>query len=136
MRPNRIETIQTIQEGPPTLAPMEPIENSTSAGTPLAIQKAPVQLIRRCKPLSAAGAAIAGTFSATAIHHPPRAARAFLTIKKVVNDKGGEARISIAMIEQAQRRTRAGASAIRPARFFDATNLFQQENWCIQEKQP
>ncbi|MOA55174.1 hypothetical protein D3C78_1789190 [compost metagenome] len=49
MKPNTIDTIQTIQAGLPTVAAMAPIENSTRAGTPLATQKAPRQSILRCR---------------------------------------------------------------------------------------
>ncbi len=52
MKPNMMDRIQTNQAGAPTVAPMAPMENSTKAGTPLAIQKAPVQLIFRCNPPS------------------------------------------------------------------------------------
>ena len=47
MKPKAMETIQTSQEADPTVAPMEPIENRTRAGTPADIQKAPVQSIPR-----------------------------------------------------------------------------------------
>ena len=36
-----------IHDGLPTVAAIEPIENSTSAGTPLATQNAPAQPILR-----------------------------------------------------------------------------------------
>ncbi|MNE71743.1 hypothetical protein D3C80_1676420 [compost metagenome] len=49
MKPNRIDTIQTIQAGLPTVAAIAPIENSTRAGTPLATQNAPRQSILRCR---------------------------------------------------------------------------------------
>ena len=48
MKPKAIESIQTNQEGLPTVAAMAPIENKTSAGTPLATQNAPCQPIFRC----------------------------------------------------------------------------------------
>src|ERR1700739_810489 len=48
MNPNPIEIVHTSHEGRPTVAATAPTENSTSAGTPLATQKAPVQSILRC----------------------------------------------------------------------------------------
>jgi len=48
MNPNMIEITQISHDGLPTVAAIEPIENSTSAGTPLATQNAPTQLIFRC----------------------------------------------------------------------------------------
>src|ERR1700754_235194 len=51
--PNVTETVHTATDGVPTVAAIEPIENSTSAGTPLAIQNAPVQLMVRWRPGSA-----------------------------------------------------------------------------------
>jgi hypothetical protein len=39
-----------IQESLPTVAATAPIENSTSGGTPLATQKAPVQSMPRSRP--------------------------------------------------------------------------------------
>src|SRR5207253_9656848 len=49
MKPNRIEMIQTIHAGLPTVGAIAPMENSTSAGTPLATQNAPLQSILRCR---------------------------------------------------------------------------------------
>jgi hypothetical protein len=43
-----IEIAQMIHAGLPTVAEMPPIENNTSAGTPLATQNAPCQPILRC----------------------------------------------------------------------------------------
>ncbi len=42
-----MEAVQTIQDRLPTMAATAPIENSTSGGTPLATQKAPVQSMPR-----------------------------------------------------------------------------------------
>src|SRR4051812_20093093 len=56
MKPKMIEIVQTSHDALPTVAAMPPIENSTSAGTPLATQNAPVQSIFRCRPSSAASA--------------------------------------------------------------------------------
>src|SRR5262249_57882079 len=44
-----MEIVQTSQDALPTVAAIPPIENSTSAGTPLATQNAPVQSIFRCR---------------------------------------------------------------------------------------
>jgi hypothetical protein len=41
--------IHTAHDSLPTVAAIEPIENNTSAGTPLATQNAPVQLIFLCR---------------------------------------------------------------------------------------
>ena len=57
MKPKQIEIVHTAHDAMPTVAAIEPIENSTSAGTPLAIQKAPVQLMPRCRPPWSAGVA-------------------------------------------------------------------------------
>src|SRR5580698_401751 len=43
-----IEAVQTKKARFPTIPETPPIENSTSAGTPLAIQNAPLQLMERC----------------------------------------------------------------------------------------
>src|ERR1700758_1315845 len=50
MKPSPIETIHTTHEGRPTVAATAPMENSTSGGTPLATQKAPVQSMPRSRP--------------------------------------------------------------------------------------
>ena len=47
MKPKLIDSVHTSHDGLPTVAAMAPIENNTSAGTPLATQKAPVQSILR-----------------------------------------------------------------------------------------
>src|SRR5260370_33002474 len=48
MNPNMNEFAQVTTDGLPAVAAIEPIENSTSAGSPLATQNAPTQLIFRC----------------------------------------------------------------------------------------
>src|ERR1700676_2832410 len=48
MKPMIIDSAQTAKVSAPTLPATPPIENSTSAGTPLATQKAPFQSIARC----------------------------------------------------------------------------------------
>src|SRR4029078_560708 len=58
MKPKMMEIVQTSADALPTVAAIPPIENSTSAGTPLATQNAPVQSIFRCRPCSAASAFI------------------------------------------------------------------------------
>src|SRR5215475_11495248 len=50
MKPRPIETIQTTHEGLPTVAATAPMEKSTSGGTPLATQNAPVQSMPRSRP--------------------------------------------------------------------------------------
>ena len=45
-----MEAIQITQESLPTVAATPPIEKSTSGGTPLATQKAPVQSMPRSSP--------------------------------------------------------------------------------------
>src|SRR4029079_6628054 len=52
MKPKMMEIVQTSHDALPTVAAMPPIEKSTSAGTPLATQNAPVQSIFRCRPSS------------------------------------------------------------------------------------
>src|SRR6478672_10585515 len=52
MKPKMMEIVQTSQDALPTVAAIPPIENSTSTGTPLATQNAPVQSIFRCRPSS------------------------------------------------------------------------------------
>jgi hypothetical protein len=47
MKPKPMDIAQTSHDGLPTVAAMAPIENRTSAGTPLATQNAPVQSILR-----------------------------------------------------------------------------------------
>jgi len=59
---------------------------------------------------------------------------AFLKIKKVVNEEGWAAQIRGGMSEPTPAPAFPGAYPIGRARFFDTTNLFHQENWCIQEK--
>src|SRR5215510_8560030 len=48
MKPRSIETAQMAKAAVPPMPPMPPIEKRTSAGTPLATQKAPFQSIVRC----------------------------------------------------------------------------------------
>src|SRR5947208_16250065 len=48
--PNTTDTVHTSADGVPTVAAIEPIEVRTRAGTPLAIQNAPVQLSDRWSP--------------------------------------------------------------------------------------
>src|SRR5882757_5355528 len=66
MKPSPIEAIQMTHESLPTVAATAPIENSTSGGTPLATQNAPVQSMPRSSPATALGAA-ATTVSSTAL---------------------------------------------------------------------
>jgi hypothetical protein len=47
MKPISIEAAQTANATLPTVPAMPPIENRTSAGTPLATQNAPLQSIER-----------------------------------------------------------------------------------------
>src|SRR5687768_10866882 len=49
MKPMHMETIHTAKATLPTVPAMPPIENRTSAGTPLATQNAPFQSIVRCR---------------------------------------------------------------------------------------
>src|SRR6202000_1093617 len=53
MKPMAIEATHTAQDSLPTVAATAPIENSTSGGTPLATQNAPVQSMPRSSPLAA-----------------------------------------------------------------------------------
>src|SRR6478735_6080849 len=66
-----MEIVQTSQDALPTVAAIPPIENSTSTGTPLATQKAPVQSIFRCR-LCPAPSAISPPLAATAVIATPR----------------------------------------------------------------
>src|SRR5882724_6026540 len=63
MNPKAMEAVQTSHEALPTMAATAPMENSTSGGTPLATQKAPVQSMPRVRaaaaPLSPVGVACA-----------------------------------------------------------------------------
>src|SRR6476659_10988606 len=59
-----MEIVQTSQDALPTVAAIPPIENSTSTGTPLATQNAPVQSIFRWRPC-AAPSALSGTAPAS-----------------------------------------------------------------------
>src|SRR6478736_2351272 len=71
MKPKMMEIVQTSQDALPTVAAMPPIENKTSAGTPLATQNAPVQSIfrwRLCAVPSTLSAVIA-----VLIEDPPEA---------------------------------------------------------------
>src|SRR5882762_948983 len=63
MKPKPIEIIQTSQDGRPTVAATAPTENSTSAGTPLATQNAPVQSIFRCRVAACTCGAVIATES-------------------------------------------------------------------------
>ena len=47
MKPMIMETVQIRKASFPVVPAMPPIEKRTSAGTPLATQNAPVQLIER-----------------------------------------------------------------------------------------
>src|ERR1700758_200221 len=57
MNPMAIEAVQMTQDSLPTVAATAPIENSTSGGTPLATQNAPVQSMPRVRPPEACSAA-------------------------------------------------------------------------------
>jgi len=71
MKPSAIETVQTNHDSLPTVAATAPIENSTSGGTPLATQNAPVQSMPRSRPCI--GSAPASTAaSAGALMRTPR----------------------------------------------------------------
>src|SRR5580692_5946759 len=65
MNPKPIDSAQTSHESLPTVAATAPIENSTSGGTPLATQNAPVQSMPRSSP--ATGGAGATTVSSAAM---------------------------------------------------------------------
>src|ERR1700740_1885061 len=60
MKPSPIETIHTTHEGLPTVAATAPMENSTSGGTPLATQNAPVQSMPRSRPAALGFGAVLG----------------------------------------------------------------------------
>jgi hypothetical protein len=68
-----METIHTTHEGLPTVAATAPIEKSTSGGTPLATQNAPVQSMPRSRPdaLGCAAALAAGRSFAVLLKLPP-----------------------------------------------------------------
>src|SRR5207302_5722900 len=69
MNPKAMEAVHTSHEALPTMAATAPMENSTSGGTPLATQKAPVQSMPRVRapaaPLAPVG--VAGTLSAAVL---------------------------------------------------------------------
>src|SRR5580658_703425 len=71
MKPMAIEAIQITQDSLPTVAATPPMENSTSGGTPLATQNAPVQSMPRSRPalLGTAAAAAGSTAALTRSHH-------------------------------------------------------------------
>jgi hypothetical protein len=68
-----METIHTTQDGLPTVAATAPMENSTSGGTPLATQNAPVQSMPRSSPadLGCAPVLAAGKSFAVLLKLPP-----------------------------------------------------------------
>ena len=71
MKPIAIDAIQMTQESLPTVAATAPMENSTSGGTPLATQNAPVQSMPRSSPgLFAAPAAAASSAAALILQFP------------------------------------------------------------------
>ncbi len=70
-----IEAIQMTQESLPTVAATAPIEKSTSGGTPLATQKAPVQSMPRSRPALLGAAATAAVSTVAELTGRPRAAR-------------------------------------------------------------
>src|SRR5579862_3260026 len=72
MNPSAIEAVQMIQDSLPTVAATAPIENSTSGGTPLATQNAPVQSIPRWSPSGLSMLAAAASFTAALMRHFPR----------------------------------------------------------------
>src|SRR5215469_17692608 len=73
MKPRPMETIHTTHEGLPTVAATAPMENSTSGGTPLATQNAPVQSMPRSRPddWACAVALAAGRSFAVLLKLPP-----------------------------------------------------------------
>src|SRR6476469_9453786 len=77
MKPKMIEIVQTSQDALPTVAAIPPIENSTSAGTPLATQNAPVQSIFRCRPNSVPSALTVPVVAAAVLMATPRLSRIF-----------------------------------------------------------
>ena len=68
-----METIHTTQDGLPTVAATAPMENSTSGGTPLATQNAPVQSMPRSSPadLGCAPLLVAASSFAVLLKLPP-----------------------------------------------------------------
>ena len=70
MKPIAIDRIQMTQESFPTVAATPPMEKSTSGGTPLATQKAPVQSIPRSSPALFAADSAAAASTVTFIRSP------------------------------------------------------------------
>src|SRR5580700_8882778 len=67
MNPSAIDSVQMTHDSLPTVAATAPIENSTSGGTPLATQKAPVQSMPRSRPAAGAGTGAAASCVAALI---------------------------------------------------------------------
>src|SRR5437879_3092885 len=69
MNPKAMEAVHTSHEALPTMAATAPMENSTSGGTPLATQKAPVQSMPRVRAAAAplAPLGLAGTLFAAVL---------------------------------------------------------------------
>src|SRR5579871_1489356 len=96
MNPIAMEAIQMTHESLPTVAATPPMPNSTSGGTPLATQKAPVQSMPRSSPADFAV--------------PPAAApsaAALMSIPREANQK--------------QRRSSSAISKISPTTPYSAT---------------
>jgi hypothetical protein len=92
MNPRPIEAAHITQESLPTVAATAPIENSTSGGTPLATQNAPVQSMPRCRPATVAGSvAIASSAAALTSLTADREKRCYAGDCGTVRARGVEA---------------------------------------------
>src|SRR4029079_14703647 len=95
MKRKMMEIVQTSADALPTVAAIPPIENSTSTGTPLATQNAPVQSILRWRPC-AAPSALSGTAPASTVidmsvplpRHAPVTCSTSLQVQRCGGPKG------------------------------------------------
>src|ERR1700677_979938 len=85
MNPRAIDAVQMIHESLPTVAATAPIENSTSGGTPLATQNAPVQSMPRSSPVALTGTTSAVS-SATMLtyQHPLQQSNSYISLFNII----------------------------------------------------
>src|ERR1700730_6176225 len=67
MNPMAMDSVQMTQDSLPTVAATAPMENSTSGGTPLATQNAPVQSMPRSSPADLGCAPVLATGNSFAV---------------------------------------------------------------------
>src|SRR5712675_748770 len=90
MNPKAIDAAQTTHDSLPTVAATAPIENSTSGGTPLATQNAPVQSMPRSSPVTLTGttpavsSAVMLTYQHLLQQHPLQQSNSYVSLFNII----------------------------------------------------